>query len=113
MENAKVENSCQKRCPKCGDLPRQYKARGQCPLGGSHIFTPESLWDLIFSPLHVGLRSVDGLLRSSSRHDFTNFSACESTKFFNQTLSNICFDFLKCSKLRKNVFFDQFFFFFN
>ena len=63
MENAKVENSCQKRCPKCGALPREYKLRGQCPLGGSHIFTPEGLWDLIFSPLHVGLRGVDGLIR--------------------------------------------------
>ena len=63
MENAKVENSCQKRCPKCGALPREYKLRGQCPLGGSHVFTPEGLWDLIFSPLHVGLRGVDGLIR--------------------------------------------------
>ena len=31
----------------------------------------------------------------------------ESTKFFYQMLLNIFFDFIKCSKLRKNASFDQ------
>ena len=44
-------------------MPRQYKLLAQDPLGGGGIFSPEELWDLIFSPLHVGLRSIDGLLR--------------------------------------------------
>ena len=35
----------------------------QDPLGGGAIFTPEELWEIILSPLHVGLRGVDGLLR--------------------------------------------------
>ena len=39
--------------------------------------------------------------RSSSRYVSTNFSLYESTNFFYQILCNICFDFLKCSKLRR------------
>ena len=39
---------------------------------------------------------------------FPEFSGYESTNFFYQILCNICFDFLKCSKLRKKkAFFDQ------
>ena len=39
--------------------------------------------------------------RSSSRHVSRIFSKYESTNFFYQILCNICFDFLKCSKLKK------------
>ena len=39
---------------------------------------------------------------------FNEFSEYESTNFFHQMLRNICFDFIKCSKLRKNnASFDQ------
>ena len=59
-------NASQQRCPKCGKLPREYKdIANRSPLGGGGTFTPAELWDLIFSPLHVGLRSIDGLLRLS------------------------------------------------
>ena len=59
-------NTSQRRCPKCGKLPHEYKdICHRSPLGGGGSFTPAELWDLIFSPLHVGLRSVDGLLRLS------------------------------------------------
>ena len=35
---------------------------------------------------------------------FHEFSKYQSTNFSRQILSNICFDFFKCSKLRKNPF---------
>ena len=56
VENCNSDNPCAKRCPKCKLLPREYKPLGQTPLGGDETFSPEDLWDLILSPLHVGLR---------------------------------------------------------
>lgn len=35
----------------------------QDPLNGSIYFTVHELWDLVFSPLHVRLRMIDGYLR--------------------------------------------------
>ena len=32
-------------------------------LGGGASFTIDELWDLVFSPLHIKLRLIDGLLR--------------------------------------------------
>ena len=48
----------------------------------------------------------------NSRHVFINFSNMNN-EFFYQILYNICFDFCKCSKLRKIAFFDQFVFCYN
>ena len=53
------------KCPKCHLLPRQYKSNPQDPLGGGGSFSPESLFDLTFSPLHFGLRVGEHLIRLS------------------------------------------------
>ena len=53
-------------CPKCLLLPRQYMQMEQDPLlseGGVQSFTPQSLFELIFSPLHVDLRCGEGWIR--------------------------------------------------
>ena len=68
-ENAKEKNTSQKKCPKCHLLPRQYKSNPQDPLGGGGLglgsFSPESLFDLTFSPLHFGPRCGEHLIRLS------------------------------------------------
>ena len=54
------------RCPKCKLLPREYKLVEQDPLDGhpgDGALPADVFWDLIFSPLHVDLRSCDGFLR--------------------------------------------------
>lgn len=51
------------RCPKCGKLPREYKDKEQDPLDGTGDYTPEGLFDLIFSPLHLGPRCGEYFIR--------------------------------------------------
>ena len=76
-ENSKNDNPCSQRCPKCHQLPWEYKNRDQDPLstdGDNYdgFYSPESLFDLTFSLLHVDLNSykVDNIQGSN----FMSFS---------------------------------------
>ena len=78
-ENSKNENPCSQRCPKCHQLPWEYKNRDQDPLstdGDSYdgFYSPESLFDLTFSLLHVDLNSykVDNIADSNFRLGINN-----------------------------------------
>ena len=57
--NALVGNRCQKRCPLCGLLPREYMADGEIIY---HLF-PGAISYLCLSLLHFGLRTVENLLK--------------------------------------------------
>ena len=53
-----------KRCPHCLLLPREYKLSPQDSIDGDYSYYNDLL-DLMLSPLHFGLRAVDGLIRLS------------------------------------------------
>ena len=65
--------------------------------------------------LGLSYKSIQSYQRKWSRDEtwvklttyFHEYSEYESTNFFYQILCNICFDFLKFSKLRTNSFFDR------
>ena len=65
--------------------------------------------------LGLSYKSIQSYQRKWSRNEtwvklttyFHEYSEHESTNFFHQLLCNICFDFLICSKLRKNAYFAQ------
>ena len=56
-ENAKL------RCPKCGKLPREFKACKQDECGEPDYFTPQSLYDLTFTVLQIGPRVGEYFIR--------------------------------------------------
>ena len=91
VENAKVGNTSQQRCPKCGKLPWEYKlVVEQDPMGGSDIFTVEELWDIILSPLHIALRGVDGWIRLACLKTFgIAFCAKENEKQYEDRFKEI------------------------
>ena len=62
-ENAKFGNTSQWRCPKCGKLPREFKACKQDECGEPDCFTPQSLYDLTFTVLHIGPRVGEYFIR--------------------------------------------------
>ena len=53
----------QHRCPKCFRLPWEYHDDDQDDFDDPHSFTPESIFDLIFSLLHIDLRCGEGWIR--------------------------------------------------
>ena len=54
----------QHRCPKCFRLPWEYKGKDQDKFDDpNNTFSPEDIFDLIFSLLHIDLRCGEGWIR--------------------------------------------------
>ena len=62
--NKMTDNNCTQRCPYCHLLPREYMKKG---VDGYEFSAKamEAFEDLIFCPLHFGLRTWDNLMRLS------------------------------------------------
>ena len=64
----------------------------------------EAIWNWFMLVLLICHHFITIIELTTCFHEFPEY---KSTKVFYQILGNICFDFLKCSKLRKQCLFDQ------
>ena len=83
-ENSKNDNSCSQRCPKCHQLPWEYKTRCQDPLstdGGNYdgFYSPASLFDMTFSLLHVDLNGYKDIFRLACLKFMSRYYGIEVT----------------------------------